>query len=234
MNSTSGGVTGVFEAGSPLLRLLTRVADLMILNLLFLATSLPVVTLGASLTALSGTAMRIARGTSESTSGDYLRALRRNLRQGTVLGLVVAGLGLVLAAWWVVLDGLDVPVPVRLILYAVCGVLAVRLTLVALYAFPYLATFDDDLRTVLRNARLMSVRHAFASLALLAVTGLPVVVTVFYPQVTVYGLLWLLVGFAGVALLNGIVLTGVFATYAPELALGSSGQPDDVDHPTQS
>src|SRR5699024_3853618 len=120
------GSAGVFEAGSPLMRLLTRVADLMILNLLFLATSLSVVTLGASLTALSGTAMRIARGQSESPSGDYLCALRRNLRQGTALGLVVAGLGLVLAAWWVVIGGLAVPDLIRLILYAVCSVLAFR------------------------------------------------------------------------------------------------------------
>jgi len=228
MSSTSGSA-GVFEAGSPLLRFLNRVADLMILNLLFLATSLPIVTLGASLTALSGTAMRIARGESESTSGDYLRALRRDLRQGTVLGLVVAGLVLVLAAWWVVVSGLNVPDLVRLVLYVVCGILAFRLTLVALYAFPYLATFDDDLRTVLRNARKMSVRHPFASLALLAVTGLPVLVTVFYPKVTVYGLLWFLIGFAGVAFLGGIVLTGVFATYAPKLALVSSDEPDDVN-----
>jgi hypothetical protein len=35
----------------------------------------------------------------------------------------------------------------------------------------------------------------------------------------VYGLLWFLFGFAGVAFLAGIVLTGVFATYAPKLAL---------------
>jgi uncharacterized membrane protein YesL len=222
-------IAGVFEADSPLMRFLTRVADLMILNLLFLATSLPIVTLGASLTALTGTAMRIARGESESTSGDYLRALRRDLRQGTVLGLVVAGLALVLAAWWVVIGGLGVPGLVKLILYAVCGVLAFRLTIVALYAFPYLATFDDDLRTVLRNARLMSLRHPFASLGLLTVTGLPVVVTVFYPQVTAYGLLWFLVGFAGVALLGGIVLTGVFATYAPQLGLVSSNEVDEAD-----
>ena len=225
---------GVFEADSPLMRLLTRVADLMILNLLFLATSLPIVTLGASLTALSGTAMRIARGESESTSGDYLRALRRDLRRGTLLGLVVAGLGLVLAAWWVVIGGLAVPGLVQLILYAVCCVLAFRLTLVALYAFPYLATFDDDLRTVIRNARLMSLRHPLASLALLAVTGLPVVVTVFYPAATVFGLLWFLFGFAGVALLGGIVLTGVFATYAPQLALASPHPGDVNDDPIPS
>lgn len=210
---------GLFAAESPLLRFLNRVADLMILNLLFLATSLPIVTLGASITALSGTAMRIIRGECESAPGDYLRTLRRDFRQGTFLGMIVAGLGLVIAAWWAVIDGFGLPGLVKLALFTVCGVLAFRLTIVALYAFPYLATFDDDLRTVLRNARLMSVRHAFASLALLAVTGLPVVVTVFFPGATVFGLLWFLIGFAGVAFLAGIVLTGVFATYAPRLAV---------------
>lgn len=210
---------GLFAAESPLLRFLNRVADLMILNLLFLATSLPIVTLGASITALSGTAMRIIRGECESAPGDYLRALRRDFRQGTFLGMIVAGLGLVIAAWWAVIDGFGLPGLVKLALFTVCGVLAFRLTIVALYAFPYLATFDDDLRTVLRNARLMSVRHAFASLALLAVTGLPVVVTVFFPGATVFGLLWFLIGFAGVAFLAGIVLTGVFATYVPRLAV---------------
>lgn len=225
---------GIFGADSPLVRILTRVADLMILNLLFIATSLPIVTLGASLTALIGTAMRIARGESESTSGDYLRALRRDFRQGTLLGLVVAGLCLVLSAWWVVVNGLNVPGLVRLVLYVICGILAFRLTLVALYAFPYLATFDDPLRTVLRNARLMSLRHPVASLGLLVVTGLPVVVTIFYPKIMVYGLIWFLIGFAGVAFMVGIVLTGVFATYAPKLALVPPDRPDEVDDPTRS
>src|SRR4051794_2377606 len=98
----------VLHPDSALIRFLTRLGDLMILNVLFVATSLPVVTLGAALTALSGTAMRIARGESESVTGDYLRALRRDLRQGTLLGLVVAGAGLVVAAWWVVIGGLAV------------------------------------------------------------------------------------------------------------------------------
>ncbi|GAA2608421.1 YesL family protein [Paractinoplanes durhamensis] len=209
----------MFALDSPLVRFLNRFADLMILNLLFIVTSLPLVTLGATLTALSGTAMRIARGESESVTGDYLRALRRDLRPGTLLGLVVAGLGLVLTAWWVVIGGLAVPGIVQFLLYAVCGLIAFRLTVVALWAFPYLATFDDGVRTVLRNARLMSVRHAFGTLALLMVIGLPVIVTVFYPKVVVFGLLWFLFGFAGVAYLAGIVLTGVFATYAPKLAL---------------
>ena len=52
----------LFSPDSALMRGLTKVADVMILNLLFIATSIPVVTLGASLTALNFTAMRIGTG----------------------------------------------------------------------------------------------------------------------------------------------------------------------------
>lgn len=203
----------LFDADSPLMRFLTRFADLMILNLLFVATSLPVVTLGASLTALNDSAMRIARGDDESTTGDYLRSFRRHLRQGTVLGFVVAGLALVLGAWYVVVGGLDAPVLAVVLLRALCFLAAFRLALVALYAFPYLARFENTTREVLDNARRLSARHPLGSVAVLAVTVLPVVLTAFYPRLTGYGLLWFLLGFAGVAFVNAFTFTSIFSRY---------------------
>ena len=69
---------------------------------------------------------------------------------------------------------------------------------------------------MLRNARLLSWRHPLTSLTAFAIIALAVVVTVFYPQVTAYGLLWLAIGFAGVAFLSGILFTRVFDKYAPQ------------------
>ena len=76
----------LFSADSVLMRGLSRLADVMILNLLFIVTSLPVVTLGAALTALNFTAMRIGTGENNSVTEDYFRSFRRNLRQATVVG----------------------------------------------------------------------------------------------------------------------------------------------------
>ena len=42
----------LFSLDSPFMRAMSRVADLMILNLLFLITSIPLVTIGAGLAAL--------------------------------------------------------------------------------------------------------------------------------------------------------------------------------------
>ena len=41
-----------FNMDSPIMRFMTKVADIMILNLLFVITSLPVITIGAAWTSL--------------------------------------------------------------------------------------------------------------------------------------------------------------------------------------
>lgn len=203
----------LFSADSALMRGLTRLADVIILNLLFIATSIPVVTLGASLTALNFTAMRIGTGECNSVTGDYFRSFRRNFRQATVIGLVLALLIGVLAAWYVVVTNLAFGAMTELVLLAIWYVLAFTLAAAALFVFPYLANFEGRTRDVLRNARLLSWKHPLTALAALALIALCATITVFYPQVTGYGLFWLLVGFAGIAVVNGFLFTRIFSKY---------------------
>ncbi|WP_168209129.1 YesL family protein [Agromyces intestinalis] len=185
----------------------------MILNLVFIATCLPVVTIGASLTALNFASMRIATGMCDSVTSDYARSFRRNLRQATVLGLVLVLLAGVLAAWFVVLTNLALGAIVELILLVVWYIVAFTFVMTALYVFPYLAKFEGRTREVLRNARLLSWKHPVGSLTVLSVIALSVAVTVFTPQATGYGLLWLVIGFAGVATVNGLVFARIFSKY---------------------
>lgn len=203
----------LFSPDSTLMRSLSTVADVMVLNLLFIATSLPVVTLGASLTALNFTAMRIATGECNSVTNDYFRSFRRNFRQATVIGLVLALLAGVLAAWFVVVTNLAFGTLVEVLLLAAWYVLAFTFVTTALFVFPYLASFDGRTREVFRNARLLSWKHPATALAALVVIGLSVAVTLFYPQATGFGLFWFLIGFAGIATINGRLFAGVFQKY---------------------
>lgn len=203
----------LFSADSVLMRGLTRLADVMILNLIFIATSLPVVTLGASLTALNFTAMRIATGECNAVTGDYFRSFRRNFRQATVIGLLLALLIAVLAAWYVVVTNLAFGPLAELILLAIWYVLAFNFAAAVLFVFPYLASFEGRTRDVLRNARLLSWKHPLTTLAALAIITLGVVVTVFCPQATGYGLFWFLIDFAAIAVANGFLFARVFSKY---------------------
>ena len=204
----------IFSPDSALMRGLSRIADVMLLNVVFIATSLPVITLGASLTALNFTAMRIATGKCESVIGDYFRSFRQNFRQATVIGLVLAFLAVVLALWFDVITNLSYGALVELALLAIWYVLAFNFAAAAVFVFPYLASFEGRIRDVFRNARLMSWKHPLTTLAALALIALSVAVTVFYPQATGYGLLWFLIGFAGIAVVNGRMFARVFSKYA--------------------
>ena len=206
----------IFSENSPAMRFLSKLADLMVLNLLFVATSLPLITLGASLTALNATAISLVTGRSDSVPRTYLAAFRSNLRQGTLLGLIALGLVAVMAAWYVVVDRAELDALVRLGLFAAVLLLAYRVVGTVVFMFPYQATFSDPLGRVINNARRMSARHPLAALAVLAVTVLPIIVGIYYPQVFGWGIVWLAFGFSGIAFVNAVVLVNVFKKYGLE------------------
>jgi uncharacterized membrane protein YesL len=203
----------LFSADSDLMRGLTKVADIMILNFLFIVTSIPIITLGASLTALNFTAMRVGTGECVSVSADYFRSFRRNFRQATVIGLILAALVAALAAWYVVITTFEIGAMAEFVLLAIWYVLCFNFAIMSLFVFPYLASFEGRTSEIFRNARLMSWKHPATSLAALTLISLAVAATLFYPQMTGYGLLWLGIGFAGIATLNGLLFTRVFGKY---------------------
>jgi uncharacterized membrane protein YesL len=95
-----------------------------------------------------------------------------------------------------------------------------------IFVFPYLAHFEGTLREVLRNSRLMSWRHPLTAVMAFAIIVLSVVVTISSPALTGYGILWLAIGFAGIAFLTGILFMRVFDRYAPQPAPESAADED--------
>lgn len=203
----------MFSADSPLMRGLTRVADVMILNALFIVTALPIFTLGAALTALNFVAMRIATGECNSVTGDYLRSFRRNFRQATTVGLVLVIFTAVLAAWHAVITRFDLQPMVEFGLLVIWYVLAFNFLATTLFVFPYLASFETGTRALFRNARLLSWKHPLTTFVGLTVIALSLAVTVFFPVATGYGLFWFLFGFAGIAVVNGHLFSRIFSRY---------------------
>ncbi|MGN0294433.1 MAG: DUF624 domain-containing protein [Lachnospiraceae bacterium] len=67
---------------------LSRLMDLLVLNFLFLLTSLPIITIGASLTALFSVSMKVVHDEESYISKNYVHAFRENFLQATAAFLV--------------------------------------------------------------------------------------------------------------------------------------------------
>ena len=79
----------LFNVDSKLFLFINKIVDLVILNLLFLITSLPIITIGASLKALCETALRLMNNTESYIVRNYFTAWKNAFKRSTVLWIFV-------------------------------------------------------------------------------------------------------------------------------------------------
>ena len=78
-----------FVIDSPVMKFLGRLGDIIILNLIFVVTSLPVITIGTALSALYAVAMKLARGEDPSILKEYMKAFKQNMKPATISWLIM-------------------------------------------------------------------------------------------------------------------------------------------------
>lgn len=201
-----------FVIDSPVMRFLGRIGDIIILNLIFVVTSLPVITIGTALCALYSVAMKLARGEDPSVIREYLKAFRRNLKPATICWLIMAAVGAFIFVDFRLVGVLDgtVYTVMRLLLAMIFGIWV----LVFQYLFPYIARFENTVFHSIKNAMFLSAAHLPSTAVLLLISVGLFVITLFKSRTFVIGTIaWVFVGFAGVAYAQAFLLCRIFSKY---------------------
>ena len=144
------------------------------LNLLWFLCSLPIVTIGASTTALYYASLKLVREEDSSLTRQFFRSFRENFKQATVLWLILLGVGLFLGADGYILYHLRLsaagPLAVMwTLILAVVIAASVVYVIVLLYVFPLLASVCNTNRAMLKNAFLIGTHYLFATILIFAV-----------------------------------------------------------------
>ena len=83
---------------SPFGQLMMKLCYSCCLNILWFLCCIPIVTIGASTTALYYTSLKIVRGEDHALTRMFFRSFRENFRQSTVLWLILLAVGGLLAS----------------------------------------------------------------------------------------------------------------------------------------
>ena len=201
---------------SPLMRFLTKIADLMVLNILFCITSIPLITIGASWTALYSVTLKMVRDEEGSVSRSYFRSFRQNFRQATLLWLGVLVVLALLVLDIRVLNGMAGGTAPGLLRVGV-EILALLGIMVLQYLFPSLARFEASLADTLKNACMMALAHLPKTALMTAAAVGAVWITLINNTTIAVGLMvWPLIGFALMAFGNSGILRKIFDNYVPK------------------
>ena len=83
----------LIDPESPVLQFITKIVYSVWLNILWFVCSLPVFTLGPATTALFYACQKMVRDEEGYITRSFFRSFRQNFRQGTIIGLIMTGLG---------------------------------------------------------------------------------------------------------------------------------------------
>ena len=205
----------LFSPDSKIGMILSRIANLVVLNVLFVLTCIPVFTVGAADTALYSVCFRFSQGREGSIVKSYFRAFRDNFKQATILWLITA-----LCITVICVDIYLCSIRTDALRYGmfVFLVFLVLTVMVAGYIFPLLSQFSNDTKTTLKNAVLLSIGYLPRSMVITAANVLPVVLMITVePYVFMQAMiLWAGLYFSAAAYLNATVLRKVFSPYMPK------------------
>ena len=174
------------------------VADVVILNIVFIATCIPIFTIGAAKTALYSQTRKMVKGEEGYLVKDYFDKFRENFKASTIMWIVymVAGLLAVVDIWaCTIMDGSFF---VTFCMVFMLSTLIV-LTMTIIYAQALQSAFDNSIRNTLLNGLLLSIGHFPISLIIVAVDVMPFLLAGFLPAYTGVAITALLFAWAVIA-----------------------------------
>lgn len=159
-----------FNPDNPVMEFIAKIFDLVILNLIFIFSCVPIITIGASTSALSYVTLKMVRGEDPYIWRNFWKSFRQNFKQGTLVWIFSILIFIFLGMDFYIINSQNTSLfaVVRILLWIVC---AVALS-VFLYVFPVISHFVCTTKQALKNALLMTFGHLPYTLMMLALAGL--------------------------------------------------------------
>lgn len=202
----------IFDLDSPVMDVLNKVMNTVILNVCFMISCLPVITIGAAISALYSVNLKMVRQEESYVFSSYWKAFKAGFKQSTVCWLVLAAAGSVLIVDFGVIKNLSGSL--QKILAITTIVLFLIYIVVVTYVFPYIARFHDNFLTCLKNAFMIGWVNPGYTAAIILITAACVILTFFSVELMLRAIfIWLVGGFSLLSYVNSFFLRKVFEKY---------------------
>lgn len=205
-----------FNIDGPVLSFLNKMADLIILNILFLICCLPVFTIGASVTAMYYVTLRMVRDHEGYIARNFFNSFKENFRQATLIW-IPSLLIIIILMLDIRLFSADPGItyqPVIIGAYLLLFLMFFLLTCI----FPVLSRFSNTTGQVVKNAFLIGLSNLPYTVCILLIQIIPLVLTAMAPlKYSFIFLLWLLFGFSLIAYVCSFLFEyKLFKKYLPD------------------
>lgn len=175
-----------FSVDGALYKFLTRLWDMIKLNLMWLLFSLPIVTVGAATVAAYSVTLKMVDEQEGYVARQFVKAFKENWRQGIPMGLLA-----LFCSYVVYLDlELQRVMEGDSTMFLIFGMIAAFVfSMSFIYAFPLSARYENTLIGTLKNSVNIATRYFLRTLLLVAVLAVEVIIFIFNYTTLLIGVL---------------------------------------------
>lgn len=206
-----------FDMDSPVMRALSRMGDLMILNFLMIVCCIPIVTVGAAYTAMHYVLLKIVRGEEGYLFKGFFKSFATNFKQATLIWLLMLLVVAVYVGDCVIFNYSGLVFP-KVVVIAVLAVM-ILLLMMAVYVFPLQARFENSVKNTLKNAMILAFVNLPKTFLMIVCYALPVIICCFSNYALIFVLMF---GVSAPAYGAAWIYSGIFKKMEPEQEQASS------------
>ena len=157
----------IFRYDSPLMQFLSRAADLIWVNLLVLVCSIPVFTIGASISAMENIIYKILHNEDVAVTREFFQAFAKNFKQATLVWLII--LVVEGALGYDVYYARQIGTNVSEAMLTVAVILFVLVFAMMLYIFPLQSHYYNKTKELFKNAAILVIVHPVRTIIMLVI-----------------------------------------------------------------
>lgn len=221
----------IFDYEGPVSVFLTRLVDLVWLNILFMICCIPIVTFGASTTAMYYVTLKMAKNEEGYITKAFFKSFKQNFKQATAISLIFILVIIVLVFDFIIISGGSFDQMVRFngvsrLVLIVAGIVGVIISVIQMYVFPLLARFDNTVINTIKNAFIIGIRHLPYTVLMILVSLVPLVLMYFSNS----ALMLVIIQFSLVAYINSFFFNKIFVRYEPKDSASIDAEIKEADN----
>ncbi len=169
----------IFSIDNIFFRFMARLSDLILLNFLWIIFSLPIVTIGASTTALFSISLKLASDNEEYIFKEFIDSFKKNFKKSSIAWIIILAISIILIVnliFWPRFQSLIGYFTTTLIMFLIFIFL-----IITPYIFPILSKYEVTLKDIIKFSALLSIKYLPYSLVIIILEATFFIIPIIFP-----------------------------------------------------
>lgn len=207
----------IFSSDGWFARIFGTIGDIIVVNILFIICSIPIFTMGASMSAMYYTLLKKQRtGETGGIIKLFFKGFKDNFKKSTIAWLLFLLIAFVFSLDFN-LFGKGGPQENKLMYYT-SVIFFILICFIAIYLFPVISAFENSLKNLIIQSIYMAAKNFIFTILIMILYTLPAYFLLASPQVFMVGIFILIVcGFGLIAYVSSFMFIKAFSPYLEDV-----------------